>query len=204
MLNKNIVDLRLKNKENLRKKLINKEFSLIASNCTGMFMLWDLGLPYRSPFVNLYMYPRDFIKFLSNIEYYTKQTLIFIKKEKIDFPIAKLDDIEIYFQHFSSKEDAEEKWYKRIKRINYDNLFIIMTDRDGCTKEDIVAFSKLNFKNKVIFTHIEYPDIDCAVYIPGYEKSDSVGMCHEYKSPMSIKRSFEIFDYVAWFNGTLL
>ena len=56
--------IREKYKKRHRARLHNKDFSLIASNCSGMFMLKDLNLPYKSPFVNLWLYPKDFIKFL--------------------------------------------------------------------------------------------------------------------------------------------
>lgn len=47
-------------------RLKNKEFSLIANNCNGGFILHDLGLQFRSPFVNLYINPNDYIFILEN------------------------------------------------------------------------------------------------------------------------------------------
>ena len=98
-----------------RKKLKNKNFSLIASNCNGMFILKDLNIPYRSPFVNLWLYPKDFIKFLKHMDYYCHCELNFIKEKNIDYPVGVLDDIVIYFQHYTSETEAYEKWNKRIK-----------------------------------------------------------------------------------------
>jgi len=183
-----------------RSRLKNKDFSLIASNCNGMFILKDLNLPYRSPFVNLWLYPKDFIKFLKNIDFYSDLELKFLKKENINYPIGLLGDIEIYFQHFSSEQEAFKKWNKRIKRINKENLFILMTDRDGCTDEDLLDFECLPYKNKKVLTHIPHDEISSAVYIPSWEKEDNVGMCYEYKNNHSIKRRYEVFDFVKWFN----
>ena len=45
-----------------RKRLINRDFSLISSNCNGAVILHDLGLSFKSPFVNLWIKPNDFIK----------------------------------------------------------------------------------------------------------------------------------------------
>lgn len=183
-----------------RIRLRNKDFSLIASNCNGMFILKDLNLPYKSPFVNLWMYPNDFLNFLTNIEYYMSQTLNFVQKPGIKYPVAELDDITIYFQHFSSAQEAREKWNKRLQRINKQNMFIMMTDRDGCTNEMMQKFDNLPYKNKVIFTHKPYPKFRSAIYIPGFENMDSVGMCYEYPTEKSIKRYYDVFDYVKWFN----
>ena len=101
-----------------RLRLKNKDFSLIASNCNGMFMLKDLNLPYNSPFVNLWLPPKHFIAFLQNMDYYTNLELKFIKKRNISYPVGLLGDIEIYFQHFNSEQEALEKWNRRINRID--------------------------------------------------------------------------------------
>ena len=187
---------KLKNRLRLR----NRKFSLIASNCSGMFILKDLNLPYRSPFVNLWMYPNDFIKFLSRPEHYMAPPLEFIDKPNIKYPVGRLDDIEIYFQHFSSAQSAREKWVRRAQRIDMNNLFIIMTDRDGCTYENMLQFDNLPHKNKVIFTHKPYHEIKSAVYIPGFKHMGCVGMLYEYPTPNSSKRFYDAFDYVKWFN----
>ena len=185
-------------KKRLRARLHNKDFSLIASNCSGMFMLKDLNLPYKSPFVNLWLYPKDFIKFLKNISYYSECKLEFIQMDNIKYPVGKLDDIHIFFQHYKTEEEAYDKWNKRIKRINKNNIYILMTD--GCTEDDLREFDKLEYKNKKVFTHIKYPNISSAVYIPGFEKDESVGMCFQYPHKYSIKRRYDVFDYVSWFN----
>ena len=75
-----------------------------------------------------------------------------------------------------------------------------MTDRDGCTQEDLFAFDNLQYKNKKVLTHIPHPEIASALYVKGFEKEDCVGMCFDYSSHYSIKRRYEVFDYVEWFN----
>lgn len=59
--------------------------------------------------------------------------------------------------HYKTFEDAKEKWDSRKNRLNYNNLFIICTDRDGCTYEQIKRFDQLTYKNKIMFTHKLYP-----------------------------------------------
>ncbi len=184
-----------------RKRLTNRQISLIASNCNGCVILHDLGLRFDSPFVNLWLFPGDFIKLCERLDYYMGLDLRFINEEGIDYPVGVLDDIKIYFQHYSSNDDAASNWNRRKARINYDKLFIMFSERDGCTYEDLKNFDKLKFVNKVAFTHREYQEITSAVYIPGFEDKDEVGTLTAFKSKLSFKRYLDSFDYVKWFNN---
>lgn len=184
-----------------KKKLKNKDFTLIASNCNGTFMLHDLGLRFNSPFINLWIRPAEYVKMLQNLDEYINSEMTFIKEDGIKYPIGKLKDVRIYFQHYKTEEEAKRKWYERLKRMNKDNMFILFTDRDGCTKADLCAFDKLPYKNKVVFTNRPYKDIKSAVYIKGFEKEQSVGMCFEFKNKITPTRHFDSFDYIGWFNG---
>lgn len=188
------------NKKN-RKKLINTDFSLISSNCNGGFILHDLGLRFNSPFVNLWIKPRDYISMLRNLKGFLETPLQFVKEDGINHPIGEIDGVRIYFQHYISEEEALEKWNSRIKRMNYDNLFVLFTDRDGCTYEDLKAFDELPFKNKVVFTNRKYEDIHSSFYIKGFEKMDSVGQCFMYMPHKLGKKYYDQFDYVSWFNS---
>jgi uncharacterized protein (DUF1919 family) len=190
------------NKEN-RSRLKNSNFSVIASNCNGAFILHDLGVKFNSPTVNLFLYPTDFLKLLKNLKYYMSLELEFVKKDNIEYPVGKLDDILLYFMHYESEQEAKSKWNERKLRINYDNLFIIMTDRDGCTKQDLEEFDKLDYKNKIIFTHINYPNIKSSVYIKGFENESQIGHIYEFKNENTGEKYYDDFDYVSWFNSGL-
>lgn len=184
-----------------RIRLKNRDFSLIASNCNGGCILHDLALPFNSPFVNLWMKPSDFIKFCQRVDYYLAQTFVFVKEDGISYPIGQLDDIRVYFQHYKNAEEAEKAWRRRAARINKGNLFFLCTDRDGCTYDDIRAFDSLPYPNKVIFCHREYPEFRSAVYIPGFENRNSVGMCMHFVNDKTWRKYYDAFDYVSWFNG---
>ena len=200
---KNIFNDTLKklHKKFMQLRLKNKTFSLISQNCNGMYMLKDLNLPYYSPFVNLWLHPNDFIKFAKNMDYYLSLELKFETNNNFKYPVGNLGDIKIYFTHFKTEQEALEKWNKRKTRINKNNIFFLMTDRDGCTKEDLIEFDKLPYKNKIVFTHIKYPDIRSAVYIPGFEQEEYVGLCFKYPTKYSFKRYQDSYDYVKWFNS---
>lgn len=181
-----------------RKRLTNTDPTIIASNCNGGFIAHDLNLRFNSPFVNLFLTPKDFIRYLKNIEFYQQQNLTFVQTEKA-YPVAKLADITLYFMHYHSEQEAKQKWNERTKRMDLDNLFVMMTERDGCEYQDLMEFDALPFKNKVVFTHKNYPEIKSAVYIQGFENDGMIGDIFEYTS-LNGKRYYDQFDYVSWLN----
>ena len=68
------------------------------------------------------------------------------------YPVGRLDDIHVYFTHYGSFEQAKRKWDERLQRLNMDNLYVVMVEKDGCTEQDLAAFDQLNYKHKVVFT----------------------------------------------------
>ena len=184
MLNDIVNRFHLKRKKS---KLINKSPSVIASNCNGALILHDLGLRFNSPFVNLWIKPKDYIKMLNDLERYLNAEFEEIHEEGTNYPIGRLLDINVYFQHYESFKEAVDTWNERKKRIDFDNLFILFTDRDGCTIDDLKAFDRLQFENKIVFTNRAYPEIKSSFYIKGFEKMESVGHCFEYMPKKSEK-----------------
>ena len=176
----------------LRIRLKNRNFSIIASNCNGGFILSDLGIKFNTPTINLFFYPEDFLNFVSNL----KENL---KHELIDNPVGSINGIKIYFMHYKSFEDAKEKWNIRKERINYNNLLIMFTDRDGCTYEQIKRFNELPYDNKIIFTNKLYPEFESCYYIEGFENKESVGILSDYINNTS-KRYLYKFNFIKWFN----
>ena len=80
----------------IKKRLTNQGMSVISANCVGAFILHDLNQPFNSPFVNLYLDPSDFVRYLQNIEFYQAQPLQFIQTEK-SYPVGLLDDLKVHF-----------------------------------------------------------------------------------------------------------
>lgn len=166
----------------------------------------DLGLPFRSPFVNLFIKSDDFIKMLGDLRGYMSADLVFVKETDpvygaVSWPAAYLKDIKIHFMHYHTEREAEDAWKRRVKRINYDNLFIMYTDRSGCTQKDLEDFDKLPYKNKIVFTHLPHPEIKSSYYIKGYEKEDKVGVLSKMQGGIHAwKRELDQFDLVKWFN----
>ena len=94
------------NSEN-KKRLANRNFTILCNNCVGGVILHELGERFNSPTVNLFFGAEDYIKFLEKLDYYLSQTLVEVQSDK-DYPVAKLDDITIYFMHYPSFDEAKE------------------------------------------------------------------------------------------------
>lgn len=190
--------LRLFRNAKMRKKLKCHELTVISSNCNGCLILHDLGMRYNSPFVNLYIEAEEYLRLLQNLPWYMEQELIFVPSEK-PYPVAKLGDVHLHCVHYPSEQEVREKWNQRKARMDWDNLYVMFTDRDGCTLDHLKTFDALPFAHKVVFTHKAYENIRSAVYVPGFETAECVGELHRFTG-WSGRRHYDCFDYVAWFN----
>lgn len=114
--------------------------------------------------------------------------------------MAKLDDLILHLVHYHSFEEASRKWELRKKRMHFDNLYILMVDRDGCTYEDIVAFDALSYQHKVFLTYKERPEIKSAVCISGSEENGHLLDICQYKAWWTGRRWLDDFDYVGFLN----
>ncbi|MCI9618748.1 MAG: DUF1919 domain-containing protein [Dorea sp.] len=183
-----------------KNRLKNKDFSIIASNCNGTFMYYDMRIRYLTPTVNLVIEMNDFVKLAENLEAYMEKEIVKLESD-VPYPTGMLDDIKIMFMHYPTFEEGVEKWNERKKRINWENLFIVGTEKDGCTYETIQRFDRLPYENKVIFTHIEYPEFSSAYYIEGFEERDEIGVLTNYKEQFWKRRYLDDFDYVNFLNS---
>jgi len=144
-----------------RDVLVNKgailPFTIISNNCWGGHVYRFFAESYASPTIGMYFFTPDYIKLLNNLEYYFNLPLDFITykeskyKNKLEeyggdnlsCPIGKLDDIECIFLHYSTQQEAKDKWERRKKRINWDNLYVKMSEQNLCTEEHLKAFDLL-------------------------------------------------------------
>lgn len=178
-----------------------KNLTILSSNCNGTYIYHDLGLEFQSPTINLYFEMEDFLKFLSNLDHYLASELHEIKTSEFDYPVGILDDIKIYFMHYSNFEEAKNKWIERCHRINPNNIVVIATNRNGCTENHIKEFDNLPYKKKVLFTHKEYKQYPSTFYIRGFESSDCVGILSNFMPTIRRRRYLDQFDYVNFINN---
>jgi len=167
-----------------RRRLKNKNFTIICDNCWAGKVYQELGLPYQTPFVGMFVFSPDYIKMLKNIKHYLSGNipLKFVKESKYikdfdnSYPLALLDDIELHFLHYADEEEATQKWNRRLKRMHWDNLYFKFNDNDACTYELMKEFEELPYKSKVIFSSKNYSDLPSLVHFKSAEKQGHVGI----------------------------
>lgn len=168
--------------------MIDKDTSIISSNCFAGRIMQDLHMQYNSPTLGLYiMYP-DYLEFLSNLKHYlTEGKIEFVEHSKYTlgdyrrnkakhwYPIGLLDGkVEIHFLHYQTEKEASDKWYRRAARVNFDKLLVVGMEQNRCDIDDIYAFDKLPFKNKLIFTSKQI-DFSSNIFIRQYAQIEKVG-----------------------------
>lgn len=181
--------------------LKNDKFTIISSNCVGG-VYHELKVKFYSPTINLWFEAEDYLKFIESFEHYINEELIEIETDK-NYPVGKLDDVTIYFMHYDSFVEAKTKWRERCKRINYDNLFFIMTASCDMPDDIIYRFDSLLKSNKVILTEKYYPNLKSAFQIRMSRKENEIYDLCKYKSKLSGKRYLDKFDYVKFLNRNI-
>ena len=183
-----------------KKKLKNKDFTLLCNNCAGGILSHDLNLQFRSPTINLFFYYDHFYKFCENFDYYIAQPLTVcenpIHTPSCAYPVCNLGDLELHFLHYSSFEEAKQKWDSRTARIDKDNIFVIWTFFDETDPKWAARFDKLPFKNKVAFTEKDFPEYPSLFRIRGVKEVRGVT---EFNG-LTGHRKIDQFDYIKWFN----
>jgi len=156
--------------------LKDKKWSIISNDCCGGCMYHDMGLRFLSPTINLFLKPEDFIKYIKNIKEYNKQEIYELNDNDKNYPIGicgggpeKLEDIQIHFMHYSSFEEAKNKWDQRKSRINYNKCFYLFH-----LNEDNVDIAQkfLNLDNKKNRLLIMYKNQKSSFDISGFQKKN--------------------------------
>jgi len=185
--------------------LENKHFTIISNDSWAGKVYDDLGIIYKTPFIDTHLLAPCYITLLKNLKRYLTLPLTFTAVSRYDFfnkerekrfyPIGLLNgDVEIHFPYDQDEITAKKLWDERVKRIHWDNLFVKFSgDNLLCTKELIKEFDNLNFSHKVCFTAKEYPMFKSTVCIKdGVVEGETI-------YPVSKKS----FDVVRWLNKKL-
>lgn len=138
------------------KKLKDKDFSIICNDCCGGCIYNDIGMKFLSPTINLYINNQDFLNYIKHIKEYNATNIEEIASDE-KYPIGQikpdgLHTITLKFMHYPTFEIAKEKWYERVKRINYNNCYYIfhLTEYN---KNLIDNFLSLNLDNKILILY---------------------------------------------------
>lgn len=146
------------------------QFTIISNDCWGNSIYKNLKIPYNTPFIAAFIQPQQYVDLLEQFPDILKEKIIFKKGSPT---VANLGGIcDIVFLHYASLEEAEEKWHKRLSRMNIkeaDNfIYKIWITNVGiykhCGNYDhlkvLERFHNLRFKYKISFTDKNYCDFE--------------------------------------------
>lgn len=161
----------INNKQAIRKAaraLENKKITIISQNCIGGVFSHDMGQEFRSPTVNLFIPAADFIKFVNNLEHYLAAELELHWGE--EYPVGKVDDVELHFVHYETCQQASEAWERRKKRVDLSKVLVLSTDRDGFDEVVFEQWKTISYPKLLFTARKEYADHPDALYFPKYEE----------------------------------
>lgn len=184
-----------------QRRLKNKNFTILCSNCIGGIIYHHLNMEFLSPTVNLWIRQYDFVKFIKRPKWYLAQPLQFIET-KYSFPVAMLGDIKIHFNHSTSSAEAANDWNRRKERINWDNLYVILYDRDNLSREQVLSLKDVECKRLIMLSERDdYCDLNYVHKINRSNKGRSDEQVFLDKDWFGIRTFEKQFDFVAWLNN---
>lgn len=156
----------------IRRQIPDHDFTVLSQNCIGGVLYHDLGAPFLSPTVNLFIPAKDFLRLCADVKGYMQKPLCVTMGES--WPAGMLGDVRIEFMHYASCEEAEAAWARRAARIRYDRIAIVGTDRDGFDDEAFALWQTIPHP-KVLFTaNSAYAQHEDSVYLPRFSENGAI------------------------------
>lgn len=186
-----------------RMTLRNHDFTIICNNCIGGCVYHDFHAEFLSPTINLYIPFPDFITFLKNIKEALEAPVENIGIDSNGTPRGRIKilggGITLVFLHYKDFEEANDAWERRKSRINWNNLFIVLVERDGCTLNDLREFNSLPFEHKIAFTYRKYDDIDNSFVIRNCSEQHQLGNIMQWSGKLGTK-FYDQFNWIRFLN----
>ena len=181
------------------KRLTNSDFTILCSNCLGGCIYHRLNMQFLSPTINLHLDQHDFVKFLLHLDYYCNEELHFINCDA-SYPVGTLGgsdypEIKINFTHYKNEEEARDKWNKRVKRINKDNLYIIMYNIQDITIEELHQLDNYPCNNKALINWKEMPEIEWSVHVDPGKKNNYLA-----RNILGLRQYERKWDFISFLN----
>lgn len=116
-------------------EIYNSRISIISCNCWGGMLYKTLGMECLSPFKNLWVDAGELCDCFEQLEQLSKIEPIFDSWDvdihsNCRYPVGRIEKIKIHFNHETSWDNALENWNRRVKKINFGNLFLAIYTED--------------------------------------------------------------------------
>lgn len=193
-----------------RLRLRNRDFSLITNNCIAGIIYHDLGLPFRSPTINLFFENEDFFRFAGHLEHYLSCEMEELHRPGISYPLGLLrrgaETVTVHFMHYDSYRQAAAKWKERAARVKLEKLYIIFEypglDADPARQEAVKRlFDAIPWERKVLLTGKRSSLSGKNVRRLGfYDRDYYPGKFVAPNKRFPFRRYLDEFDYISFLN----
>ena len=188
----------------MRRRVTNRDFTIISNDCWGGMAYEELAMRYETPFVGLFLVIEDYMRLLRRPQFYCEGKMEFAtqsRREEINswrevirkpYPIGVLnEDVEVHFLHYASRDEAETKWRRRVQRVHWENLLVkICWHDDERMAEWLREFDQMPFARKISLVPDESPGLRHAVVLRDYTTDGSAQYWSSHRN----------FDVAEWLN----
>lgn len=136
--------------------------TILSSDCIGGVMSHELGLPFRSPTVNLYFETQEgFFAYVEHLQYYVSvipECCAPGYNAGRAYPIGvlrgdgDLPDVRLHFLHYRTFDEACAAWIRRSARIDWGNICVVMYADVPEESELVDRFAALPYARKVLLS----------------------------------------------------
>lgn len=179
---------------------INSHPSIIANDCCGGVIYNNMGLPFTSPTIKLYINNEDFMLFCKYIEDFMESEIEYSSNNDFSYPVGELKCVhgivKVYFMHYESFESAKICWERRKSRIDFRNIFVLMNAGPNVSDDVLKEFSNLKFKKILLSSGIDTNVYSDCLNLDCYEKGFK-GPLVKYRNCISPIR---YLDEYKWFD----
>lgn len=116
--------------------------SFFGNSCVSGWVYYHQQLQYNNPFIwHLILNDKGFLKMVKNFNHYINQEPVFIEQDvndgrykhtsiDTDYPIMKLDDVNLHFIHHKDSQVVYDNYMKRIDRIQDTEIITVCWDNE--------------------------------------------------------------------------
>lgn len=110
--------------------------SVVCNNCFGGVFLHHLGCQFKSPFINLFLVPDEFVRLIENWDKAIDaglENVSEVKDSGMPYPVGVIESTgsRIFFNHDTDFNVAHDKWCERVSRIRPDKTIFMFTAAKG-------------------------------------------------------------------------
>ncbi|MBO7913689.1 DUF1919 domain-containing protein [Vibrio sp. G41H] len=88
---------------------------IISNNCWGSGLYKNIRVEYLTPFVGLYILPKDYVALVKDFDLFLNSKMHYHMGLK--YPIGNVNGVTIHFLHYRSVNEAKDKFSRRLSRM---------------------------------------------------------------------------------------